>query len=71
MCSPNRSFPAADAEAQKHLLTLHFLCSFQVLDGFVDGFNQRARPGEVLLQNLPVRLEGGDFFEIGPAQDFV
>src|ERR1700682_3880144 len=47
-------FPRADAEAQKHLLTLHFLGSFQVLDGFVDGFNQRLRSGEVLLQNLPV-----------------
>jgi hypothetical protein len=62
-------FPCGDAEAQKHLLALHFLCSFQVLDGFVDGFNQGARPSEVLLQNLPVRLQGGDFFEIGSAQD--
>jgi hypothetical protein len=40
-----------------------------VLDCFVDGFNQLVRPGEVLLQNLPMRLEGGDFFEIGPAHD--
>jgi hypothetical protein len=62
-------FPCGDAEAQKHLLALHFLCSFQVLDGFVDGFNQGARPSEVLLQNLPVRLQGSDFFEIGSAQD--
>src|ERR1700676_3636098 len=62
-------FPRADAEAQKHLLTLHFLGSFQVLDGFVDGFNQRLRSGEVLLQNLPVRLQGSNFFEIGSAQD--
>ena len=58
-----------DAEANEQLLTLHFLCSLQMLDGFVDGFNQRARPGKVLLQNLPMRLEGSDFFEIGPAQD--
>ena len=58
-----------DAEARKHFLTLHFLGSFQVLDGFVDSFNQRAHPSEVLLQNLPVRLQGSDFFEIGPAQD--
>ena len=62
-------FPRGDAEAHKHLLALHFLCSFQVLDGFVDGFNQRARPSEVLLQNLPMRLQGSDFFEIGSAQD--
>src|ERR1700730_7143431 len=62
-------FPRGNAEAQKHLLTLHFLCSFQVFDGFVDGFNQRTRPGEILLQNLPVRLQGSDLFEIGSAQD--
>ncbi|HUD46569.1 MAG TPA: hypothetical protein VMR33_07050 [Candidatus Baltobacteraceae bacterium] len=62
-------FSCANAETRKHLFTLHFLFSFQVLDSFVDGFNQLARPGEVLLQNLPMRLEGGDFFEIGPAQD--
>src|ERR1700676_4395466 len=42
-------FPSGDAEAQKHFLTLHFLCSFQVFDGFVDGFYQRARPSEVFL----------------------
>ena len=37
--------PGGDAEARKHFLALHFLCSFQVLDGFVDGFNQRAASG--------------------------
>src|SRR6185436_14472779 len=29
----------------------------------------RACPGEVPLQNLPVRLQSSDFFEIGPIQD--
>jgi len=62
-------FPCCDAEADEHFFTFHFLCSFQVLDRFVDGFNQGARPAEVLLQNLSMRLEGSDFFEIGPAQD--
>src|ERR1700680_4214313 len=61
--------PCGDAEAREHLLTLHVLCSFQVLDGFVDGFNQRARPSEVLLQNLPMRFERSEFLEIGAAQD--
>jgi len=40
-----------------------------VLDGFVDGFNQCARPREVLLQNLPMGLEGIEFFKISSAHD--
>ena len=40
-----------------------------MLDSFVDGFNQRARLSDVFLQNLPVRLQGSDFLEIGLAQD--
>ena len=57
-------FPCGDAEAHKHLLTFHFLFSFQVVDGFVDGFNQRARPGQVLLQNVPMRLESLEVFKV-------
>ena len=58
-----------DAEARKHLLGLHLLGSFQMLDGFVDGLDQALRPGEVLLQHLPMRLEGRDLFEVGSAQN--
>ena len=35
-------------EARKHFFALHFLSSPQVLDGFVDRFNQRAGPRQVL-----------------------
>src|SRR3984957_3491970 len=61
--------PCGDAEAHKHLLILHFLWSFHLLNGFVDRFNQRARPREVLLQNFPMRLEGIEVFKIIPVQD--
>ena len=46
--------PRGHVEARKHLFIFHFLCSFQVLDCFIDGFNQLARSREVLLQNLPM-----------------
>jgi len=42
-----------------------------VSDCFIDRFNQGARPGNVLLQNLPVRLERGDFFELSLAYYFL
>src|SRR5262249_47379602 len=45
-------FSCADAEAHKQFLTLHLLCSFQVADRFIDGFNQRAGSGDVLFENL-------------------
>src|ERR1043165_2475829 len=61
----------ADVEALKQFLTFHLLRSFQMADGFVDGLNQRARPRDVLFQNLPVRLESGDFLELSLAQDFL
>src|ERR1700677_1425832 len=35
--------PRCNAESHKHLVTPHFLSSFQVLDGFFNGFNQPAR----------------------------
>src|SRR5918993_5560714 len=58
-----------DAEADKHFVTSHFLGTFQVLDGFVDGVNQAARLGEVLLENLSMRVEGGNDFEIALTKD--
>jgi hypothetical protein len=39
-----------------------------VADGFIDGLNQRAGPRDILFENLPVRLESGDFFEVSLAQ---
>ena len=56
-------------ETGKHFLRFHFLFSFQVLDGLIDGADERLRAGQVLPEDLPVRLEGGDFFEIAPAED--
>jgi len=64
-------FSRGDTKTQKHLFTRHLLRPFQVLDGFVDGFDQGARPGEVVLESLAVRLKGGGFLEIGPAEDFL
>ena len=45
--------------------------SAQVTDGFIDGLNQRAGPRDVRFENLAVRLESGDFFELSLGQDFV
>jgi len=47
-----------------------FFCSFQVAEGFIDGVNQRAGPRDVLFENLPVRLESGDFFRIVAGSEF-
>ena len=55
-------------ESNKHLLALHLVRSVQVRDGPIDGLHHLARSDEVLLQNLPMRLQGVNLFEIGPAQ---
>lgn len=59
----------ADCESRKHILTLHFLVSFQVLNGFVDGFNQSVRPIEILFQDSAMRLQRRELFEIGLSED--
>jgi uncharacterized membrane protein len=61
-------FSFADRETHKHFFTLHLFMSFQVLNGFVDGFDQLVCVLKALLKHLPMRTQGGNVFEIGPAE---
>ena len=63
--------PRRHRKARKHFFGAHWLRSFQMCDGFVDGLEQLSGALDLRLQELAVGEQGADEVEIGLFDDLL